>query len=447
MPSEPGGRGGSWSDTGDILVGAGQSLELLPAGGKSVHLDIPALKEGYYSSPEFLPGGTDFLFRFTPQNGEGSATYLATLREARATEPVLLLKSDTAAHYTPAGGGRLLFVRGDNLYAQRLDLKARRLIGESQLVAENVASGPGTSRRADFSVSRTGVLAWRPGKAALSQVTIFDRQGNVIGTAGPGGPVTSILLSPDEKRLVANSIMGSWLLDVGQPGSLSLGVGWWWLWAPDGTKLIGQSQLSRGRIGERAVNSTGEIRDLGDSTGLLQDLSPDGTQVLFGFAGGGVASALLRGTDAERVAKKVVDTGEEITGESFSPDGRWVAYAVRQRAERMAYIYVQPFPGPGLRRQIAAVTGPSNLQWRRDGKEMIYAGGGSDIYSVRIEVVGSEIRFGAPQKLFSGLRSPPGLLTGQRPLAVSRDGSKIFWAQGVDQPDSNMIHIKTGWIK
>ncbi|MGD1095487.1 MAG: hypothetical protein ABSB35_26270, partial [Bryobacteraceae bacterium] len=121
MPSEPGGRGGSWSDTGDILVGAGQSLELLPAGGKSVHLDIPALKEGYYSSPEFLPGGTDFLFRFTPQNGEGSATYLATLREARATEPVLLLKSDTAAHYTPAGGGRLLFVRGDNLYAQRLD--------------------------------------------------------------------------------------------------------------------------------------------------------------------------------------------------------------------------------------------------------------------------------------------------------------------------------------
>jgi hypothetical protein len=82
-------------------------------------------------------------------------------------------------------------------------------------------------------------------------------------------------------------------------------------------------------------------------------------------------------------------------------------------------------------------------------KEMIYADGGSDIYiySVRIEVVGSELRFGAPQKLFSGLRPPPGLLTGQRPLAVSRDGSKIFWAQGVEQPDSNMIHIKTGWIK
>ncbi|MGD1097249.1 MAG: serine/threonine-protein kinase, partial [Bryobacteraceae bacterium] len=120
MPSDPS-RGGSWGDTGDILVGVGQNLELLPASGKSVYLDIPALKQGYYSYPEFLPGGTDFLFRFTPQNGEGSATYLATLRQARATEPVLLLKSDTAAHYTPAGGGRLLFVRGDNLYAQRLD--------------------------------------------------------------------------------------------------------------------------------------------------------------------------------------------------------------------------------------------------------------------------------------------------------------------------------------
>jgi Tol biopolymer transport system component len=96
------------------------------------------------------------------------------------------------------------------------------------------------------------------------------------------------------------------------------------------------------------VSGTGEIRDLGDFTGLLQDLSPDGTQALFGFAGGGVTSALLRGTDEERAPKKVVDTGEEITGESFSPDGRWIAYSVRQRAERTANIYVQPFPGPGF---------------------------------------------------------------------------------------------------
>jgi hypothetical protein len=34
-----------------------------------------------------------------------------------------------------------------------------------------------------------------------------------------------------------------------------------------------------------------------------------------------------------------------------------------------------------------------------------------------------------------------------RPLAASHDGARIFWPQGVEQPDSNVIHVKTGWLK
>jgi hypothetical protein len=30
-------------------------------------------------------------------------------------------------------------------------------------------------------------------------------------------------------------------------------------------------------------------------------------------------------------------------------------------------------------------------------------------------------------------------------LAASKDGSRFFWLQGVEQPDSNFIHVKTGW--
>jgi hypothetical protein len=49
--------------------------------------------------------------------------------------------------------------------------------------------------------------------------------------------------------------------------------------------------------------------------------------------------------------------------------------------------------------------------------------------------------------LFSGIRRAPGLIRANMPQAVSHDGSRIFWLQGPDQPDANLIHIKTAAIQ
>ena len=91
----------------------------------------------------------------------------------------MLFNNDTAAAYTPAGGGRILFVRNDNLYSQKLDRKARKVTGEAELVQEAVASAV-VFRTAQFSVSGSGIIAWRRGTAVVSQLTVFDRQGNRI---------------------------------------------------------------------------------------------------------------------------------------------------------------------------------------------------------------------------------------------------------------------------
>ena len=37
------------------------------------------------------------------------------------------------------------------------------------------------------------------------------------------------------------------------------------------------------------------------------------------------------------------------------------------------------------------------------------------------------------------------MIIGFSPLEVSRDGSRIYFAQGVEQPDADVIHIKMGW--
>ena len=200
-------RGGTADGKGTILVsgifGNGPYL-LAEPGGKTETLTVPGLAKGEIWYPEFLPAGDAVLFLSLPADGASSEICLASFKAGTLVDPIPLLKNDTAARYTPAGGGRILFVRNDNLYSQRLDLGQRKLVGDSHLIAEHVGFGPGMRvDRADFSVSRSGVLAWRPGSAALSQVTMFDRKGSVIGTSGPSSPVSSLKLSPDETRLLA----------------------------------------------------------------------------------------------------------------------------------------------------------------------------------------------------------------------------------------------------
>ena len=96
---------------------------------------------------------------------EESDIYLATLRDGRAADPVLLMKNATAARYTPAGGGRILFVRNDNLYAQRLNRTARKLEGEPELVQQRCGVLARVLSRSLFCFPyRRGGLASRNGR-------------------------------------------------------------------------------------------------------------------------------------------------------------------------------------------------------------------------------------------------------------------------------------------
>jgi serine/threonine protein kinase len=448
-------RGGTWSDKGTILISTAVAGTLRlyaapPGAGELKPVDVAELKPGEYLYPEFLPGTEDFLF-FLLRNDpsietEGGEVYLATLRDGKAVQPSLLMRNETAVRYTAAGGGRVLFVRNDNLYSRKLNPTTRKLEGESELIQDGLASGLGTVNRADFSVSRSGAVAWRPGKAALSQVTVFDRQGTEVGKAGPPSAVDSISLAPDERRLLAYGGDHTWLLDSGQPGRLSVGTWGWFLWSPDGSRLLGQNR--KGQLGERSVDGPGDVHDLGDAPGNLEDISPDGKDILLtGSDGTGIVSVPLEDTAQQRTPRVVIQKGERVRLGGFSPDGRWIIYSLRERgAGTNSEIFVQAYSGPGLRKQ---VTGSGVLPvWRKDGKEIVYLDGTNalTVWSVRVESAGDGLRFSAPEKLFSGIRVPAGLTGASRPLAVSHDGSRIYFPQAVEQPHSDFIHVKLGWF-
>ena len=266
------------------------------------------------------------------------------MRDGKAVDPRLLFSNDTSAKFTSAGGGRILFVRNDNLYAQKLDVKGRHLVGDPELVQERVVSNA-TNRNAYFSVSSTGTVVWRSGTAVTSQVTIFDRKGNRIGTAGDSVPATLISLAPDEAHVLVSSEAGSWVMESNGPGRTSLGYALARFWSPDGSGVIsvrGTEILQRSVSGSHEFRPLAEVPISGDRL-YLHGISADGRRILYSDG----PSLLSFSLDGERRSEHVVD--QLVDNASMSPDGAWTVY----HPQTEPGIYVQPLTGVGLRRQIA----------------------------------------------------------------------------------------------
>ena len=437
MPLDGFTRGGSWSDAGTVLVSGISHLVTREADGASASIDIPGDRTGQLLYPAFLPGSEDFLALFKPDGSEGEV-WLATLSDGAVTNPTVLFKNDTAAAYTPWDGGRVLYVKNDNLYSQRLNRSKRAIEGQAELVARGVASQPGLMR-AEFSVARDGTVAWRPGQAALAQVIVFDRRGAVIGAAGPPGPIESVFVSPtDNSRLL---VMGRdrWLVDVGQAGRVALpGEVDWFNWSPDGARIMGSQR--DGRLVSRLADGAGGIDSIGQLPQELSDpkmLSPDGKFLLARRpASGGAAWAPVPEIAAAAAWTPLVASDELHADLSFSPDGRFVLYDVF----RGDGVYVQPFPGPG-RRQLVDQKGIDAV-WRGDGKEIVFTRDNA-VWSVAVTTSGGSLVLGSPQRLFEGVRRAPGAVAQSQGLAVSRDGSRFFLVQGVEQPEADVIHVMT----
>ena len=121
---------GSMSESGMLLffccAPGPTRVWLLPArDAQAAEIRVPGLPEGTPFGPHFLPNGEDFLLGFVPQGSEENEIYLVSLRDGKPTDAVLLMRNAAGVRYTPAGGGRVLFVRDDNLYAQTLNRRDR----------------------------------------------------------------------------------------------------------------------------------------------------------------------------------------------------------------------------------------------------------------------------------------------------------------------------------
>ena len=84
----------------------------------------------------------------------------------------------------------LLFVRAGHIQAQPFNPRTFKLSGDPQTIGE----------ARTFSVSQNGVLAYHE-SSAQSELKVFDRSGNLIGTPGPLAVYSDPRFSPDGKSI------------------------------------------------------------------------------------------------------------------------------------------------------------------------------------------------------------------------------------------------------
>jgi hypothetical protein len=87
--------------------------------------------------------------------------------------------------------------------------------------------------------------------------------------------------------------------------------------------------------------------------------------------------------------------------------------------------------------------------WRKDGREIVYADehqGRNYIWTVSVNTAGGKLHTGAAAPLFPA-RLPATTFGDLNFLAVSKDGSRFYIPQAVEQPNSDDIHVRTGWVK
>jgi hypothetical protein len=123
---------------------------------------------------------------------------------------------------------------------------------------------------------------------------------------------------------------------------------------------------------------------------------------------------------------------------AFSPDGHWVAYESNESSRRE--VYVIPFPGPGGKRQISTAGG-GVPRWRRDGKEIFYAGLDGKLMAAEVTLKTGSIEVGQARPL--GV--PVSFFGGPIQYDVSPDGQRFLVVAEPERTASPPLTLVQNW--
>jgi hypothetical protein len=382
-------------------------------------------KEIFHAGPSFLPDGRHFVYQRFSTAAEKTGIYLGSLDgKPELQGSKRLMATDSGAAYAPSSDpalGYLLFVREGSLMAKAFDARRLELAGEAVPIAKGVTD----IGQPLFSVSKTGVLAYRTGvvSSALppNQLTWFDRAGKILGTLGEPGQYNTVALSPDGTRVAfsrndpqaAGGGFGArrgntdiWLHEFSRGTSTRFtsdpGIDWMAVWSPDGSRIVFSSardgpmnlyqKVSSGAGNEEALLKSNENK-------FAYDWSQDGRFLLYAVNAGQKYDLWvlpLTGNDHKPMPYQTESSASQAR---FSPDSRWIAYLSDESGKNE--VYVRPFPAASGGKWMVSRGGGNQPRWRRDGKELFYVSAESKLMAVEVAAVPGSFQAGIPKALFA----------------------------------------------
>jgi Tol biopolymer transport system component len=427
------GRGGSWNRDGIIIFApapnVGPLLRVSSAGGASARVSS---EEG--SFPWFLPDGRHFLY----QAGGGGQPEIRI--GSLDGSPSIKLGAGSNAVFA---NGHILFARDATLMALPFDTGRLTSTGDAIPLAERIQSVLASGRAAAFSVSETGLLAYREGRAAGGYtLTWTDRSGTRGATIGASHfTVGDIQFSPDRTRVAMAMQEGTntdiWIYDVARglrtrftfdPANDNAP-----LWSPDGRTIIFRSnRKGHYDLYRKAVDTvaTDELLFADAMDKLPTSWSADGKLLLYnGGATQGQDLWILPVTSAAtgtplKPSILLQTPFNEGLGQ-FSPDGRWILYMSDE--SRRNEVYVSPFVPPNSLRGKRQVSiggmigiGGGRPRWRQDGREIFYVDQDRRLMATEVAITSDRLDVGMTRPLFDMLTEL------RQAFDVSADGQRFL---------------------
>ncbi len=197
----PNGKGGSWSDDGQILFAPAHNTPIhlvSAAGGES--RPVTEMPDGVSSQrfPLWLPGGRFLYFARSSEGSESDRVMVGSLKELGPGVELFAAASNVAF-----ASGQLLFIREGTLMARPFEPETATFFGDAVPVAEDVLYIAG-ARFGAFSVSRNGLLVYNTGLVDMqSELVWVDRGGELIASLGTGDLLFDMAISPDGRFAAA----------------------------------------------------------------------------------------------------------------------------------------------------------------------------------------------------------------------------------------------------
>jgi dipeptidyl aminopeptidase/acylaminoacyl peptidase len=403
--------------------------------------------------PHVLPGGRGVLFtaidHYLPDWNNAEVVVQPLPSGQRKT-----LARGTDARYLPTG--HVIFARAGTVVAAPFSLDRLEITGGLVTILPDVMQAVNTPQStietgaAQIATSASGLLAYVPGGIFRDQerhLVWVERNGKEQPLPLSPRAYLGPRLSPDGQQMLLwtqGTERVVWVYDF-RRGTLTRftteGRSSRAIWTPDGRRVaFAFAAAGFERLVSLAPDRSGSIQQLA-GRGQPSSWSPDGKVLAFVSSAGAGASnndiyLLSPGDPTPRpfAASRFSELYPE-----FSPDGRWTAYVSNETGRDE--VYLQPYPGPGPRRQLSN-NGGTQPALARSGQELFYTEVHARLQRTRMMSVvlrpGPQPTPGVPRVLFEGHYRGQ---VNTRGFDVTPDGHRFVMVKPVERPPSPVTQL------